>query len=92
MAWAYDISFSDARSLKVHLRQEILACRLPGGDPRHRKRDSHAYEGRESCILGKIFIEDIDGNGTLTANWCFGVGEIRLVASEGCATKTGDFP
>jgi hypothetical protein len=50
-----------------------------------------AIPKRESCILGKIFIEDIDGDGTLTANWCFGLGEIRLVASEGCATKTGDF-
>ena len=29
---------------------------------------------RESCILGKIFIEDIDGDGTLTANWYFGIG------------------
>jgi hypothetical protein len=28
--------------------------------------------GSESCILGKIFIEDIDGDGTPTANWCFG--------------------
>jgi len=44
-----------------------------------------------STLNLKIFIEDIDGDGTLTAKWCFGVGEIRLVASEGCATKTGDF-
>jgi hypothetical protein len=29
---------------KVYLRQEILACRPPGGDPRHRNRDSPAYE------------------------------------------------
>jgi hypothetical protein len=32
-----------------------------------------AIPKRESCTLGKIFSKDIDGNGTLTAKWCFGV-------------------
>src|SRR6185312_1668693 len=41
-----------------------------------------AIPKRESCILGKIFIEDIDADGTLTAKY-FWDGEIRLVASEG---------
>ena len=49
-----------------------------------------ALPKRESCILGKIFIDDIDADGTLTAKWCFGVGKFdwwRVRAT----TKKGDF-